>query len=54
MQKQILTAHGEGKALAEIFKVSGPTIRKALKGRSKSKLALQIRQAAIERGGKES
>ena len=39
------------KVLAELFKVSHPTVRKALKGEIESPTALRIRKAAIERGG---
>jgi hypothetical protein len=51
--KQILTRFGERKALCEIFEVTMPTVRSALAGSSRTKLAKRIRKAAIERGGME-
>lgn len=47
---KILTAVGEKKALMQIFNKSHVTIRRALKGETKTPLALKIRKAAIERG----
>ena len=47
----ILVDLGEKKVLAELFKVSHPTVRKALAGEIESPTALRIRKAAIERGG---
>lgn len=52
--KQILTRYGEVKALQGIFGVSRPTVISALKGRTLSDLARKIRNAALERGGKET
>ena len=49
--KEILTKHGERQYLGKLFKVSQPTIRKALCGTCSSKTSLKIRKAAIERGG---
>ncbi len=54
MMKQIITRTGEGKALASIFGVCQKTVIEALKFRSNSNLAIKIRKAAIERGGKET
>lgn len=47
----ILVDLGEKKILAELFNVSHPTVRKALKGEIESPTVLRIRKAAIERGG---
>ena len=52
--KEILTRTGEVKALQAIFGTSRPTVICALKGRTSSEMALKIRKAAIERGGKET
>lgn len=49
----ILVDLGEKKALEKLFKVSHPTVRKALNGEIESPTALRIRKAAIERGGVE-
>jgi DNA-binding FadR family transcriptional regulator len=51
--KQILVAVGEKKALRDIFGVSQPTVRDALKGTRVSHLGLRIRREAINRGGVE-
>lgn len=48
---KILTKHGERNELAQIFKVSLPTIRAALNGEICNELSLRIRQTARERGG---
>ena len=48
---KILTRHGERQELGKIFKVSQPTIRRALDGRTNTDLAKKIRTAAIKRGG---
>ena len=54
---RVIVNHGEVNALAEMFDVSLPTVRKALRGqqalRGKSSIALSqnIREAALERGG---
>lgn len=50
---KILVDKGEKLALKRLFKTSYPTVRKALSGKSDSKLTYQIRQAALERGGLE-
>jgi hypothetical protein len=50
---KILVDKGEKLALKKLFKTSYPTVRKALSGKSESKLSFQIRKAAIERGGLE-
>lgn len=52
--KQIITRTGEGKTLAKMFGVCQKTVIEALKFRSNSDLAVRIRRAAIERGGKET
>ena len=51
---KILVAHGERKELATLLDTSTVTVRKALKGKSKSELAKRIRLLAIERGGVEN
>lgn len=50
---KILVEPGEKMYLKELFGVSYPTIRKALNGLSDSILSIQIRKAALERGGVE-
>ncbi len=52
--KEIVTRTGEGKILAQIFGVCQKTVIEALKFRSNTPLAIRIRKAAIERGGKET
>ena len=52
--RQIITRTGEGKTLAKMFGVCQKTIIEALKFRSNSDLAVRIRKAAIERGGRET
>lgn len=52
--KEIVTRTGEGKTLAQIFGVCQKTVIEALKFRTNTSLAIRIRQAAIERGGKET
>lgn len=52
--RQIITRTGEGKALAKIFNCCQKTVIEALKFRSNTPLAVRIRKAAIERGGKET
>ena len=52
--RQIITRIGEGKTLAKMFGVCQKTVIEALKFRSNSDLAVRIRRAAIERGGKET
>ncbi len=51
---KILVNHGERKELARLLDTSEVTVRKALRGKSKSELAKRIRTLAIERGGVES
>ena len=53
MKKVILVQNGEKKKLKELFCVSYPTVRRALRGEADTPLITQIRQAAIERGGAE-
>jgi len=50
---EITVDYGVRAKLIEIFKTSYPTIRKALRGKSKSPLSLRIREAARKNGGKE-
>lgn len=47
----VLVKQGVSKQLQERFGVSAPTVRKALRGITKSGLANQIRQAAIKEYG---
>lgn len=49
----IKVKHTERKYLAKLFKVTYPTVRKALNGNKKTDLQKRIRKAAIERGGQE-
>lgn len=42
---------GEIEWLSENLKVSRPTVRKALYGKTHSLLAMKIRKVALERGG---
>ena len=51
---QILTRPGEQKALAKIFKCCRKTVNEALQYKTNTPLAMRIRKAAIERGGKET
>lgn len=52
--KEILVKHGEiRQKIAETFGVSAVTVRSALKGRTRSPLAIRIRRMAIENGGVE-
>ncbi len=53
MEKVILVNIGEKKKLKELFGVSYPTVRKALRGEASTPLLIQIREAAIKRGGAE-
>ena len=48
---KVVTQHGESKELGRIFRVSQPTIRRALNGETNTPLAKKIRTAAIKRGG---
>lgn len=52
--KEILTRRGEVKALKEMFQVSEPMVIGALRGRRDTPLAHKIREAALNRGGKET
>lgn len=47
----VLVKIGVSKLLQDRFKVSAPTVRKALRGITKSELANQIRQVAIKEYG---
>lgn len=49
--REILTQHGERRAIAKMLHVSEVTVRNALKGRTRSKLSERIRMVAIQRGG---
>lgn len=51
---QILTRNGERTELAKIFGVCRKTVREALQYKTNTPLAVRIRKAAIERGGKET
>lgn len=53
MQNLILVNVGEKKKLKDLFGVSYPTVRKALRGEANTPLLLKIREAAIKRGGVE-
>ena len=53
MLNKIIVEHGLKKRIGEIFNVSHVTVRKALNGESSNFLAIKIRKAAIENGGKE-
>lgn len=48
---EIIVAHGVRGNISKAMRVSLPTIRKALRGQSKSLLSLKIRQAALNSGG---
>ena len=48
----IILPHGQIKKLALDFSKSLPTVRKALRGESRSEISDRIRKAALERGGK--
>jgi len=48
---KVLVQHGERAQLAKLFNVSEKSVYNALSSESKSALAIQIRKAAIERGG---
>jgi hypothetical protein len=50
---EIIVPHGLREKLKKLFNSSYPTIRKALKGDSKSLTSLRIRKAALESGGVE-
>jgi len=47
----IIVGHGVRNKLIKLFNTSYPTVRKALKGESKSLTSLKIRKAALENGG---
>ena len=47
---KILTQYGEREKLRELFKVSHPTVRDALNGKTKSELSQKIRIMAMKRG----
>lgn len=50
---RIVIDHGGISKLAKQLNVARKTIRQALKGETNTKLALKIRQAALQNGGKE-
>lgn len=50
---EIIVPHGVKDKLVKQFKTSYPTVRAALKGKSKSLLCLRIRKAALDNGGVE-
>lgn len=50
---EILVDHGVRNELAALMKVSLPTVRAALRGKTKTLKALRIRKAALESGGVE-
>lgn len=50
---EILVCWGDRQKLMEIFRVSYPTVRAALRGQTNSDLARRIRTAALKRGGVE-
>lgn len=51
---EIIVKYGDIRAkIAKTFGVSHVTVRSALKGRTKSRLAYQIREMALKNGGKE-
>lgn len=52
--KQILVRTGEQVTLAAIFKCCRKTVNEALQFKTNTPLAVRIRKAAIERGGKET
>ena len=47
----IIVEHGEKQVLMKIHSVSYNTVRKALKGQTSSRKAMQIRETAVKRGG---
>ena len=49
--EQVLVEHGERQVLGKLFRVSQPTVRAALSGKTNTQVAREIRKAAIERGG---
>lgn len=51
--KEILTRRGEIRELMRIYKVSEPTVINALRFRTHSELARDIRNTAMKRGGAE-
>ena len=51
---QIITRNGERTELARIFNCCRKTVREALQFKTNTPLAMRIRKAAIERGGKET
>lgn len=52
--RQIITRNGEQKTLAAIFGCCRKTVNEALQFKTNTPLAVRIRKAAIERGGKET
>jgi hypothetical protein len=50
--QQIVLPYGKVKTLVRDFKVSYPTIKSALTGRTNSSTARMLRAAALQRGGK--
>jgi len=51
---RILVEYSEVTKLSKIFSVSRVTVTNALRNRTKSELAKQIRAMALKRGGKET
>lgn len=52
--RQILVKTGEQKVLAKILGCCRKTVNEALQFKTNTPLAIRIRKAAIERGGKET
>ncbi|MDR2918876.1 MAG: hypothetical protein LBV72_05875 [Tannerella sp.] len=50
---EIIVPHGVKDKLIKQFNTSYPTVRAALRGKSKSLLCLRIRKAALDNGGVE-
>ena len=48
---RVIVNHGEVNRLAEMFSVSLPTVRSALRGKTSTKLSQNIRKTALDRGG---
>lgn len=53
VMSEILTKHGEVKALAKLTNRPERTVYNALKGRTQSELSIKIRTLAVKRGGVE-
>ena len=48
---RVIVNHGEVNKLADLFGVSLPTVRSALRGKTSTKLSQNIRETALNRGG---